>query len=78
MIPSRTAAKDDEDEGSLPQGRANPGEIMPEENRMISGCPPGTPQSPQTFPPNIIPHTMLSGQPGRQKTGSGRSVIWYL
>ena len=35
---------DDEDEGSLPHSRANPGATLPEKNRVISGCPPGLPQ----------------------------------
>jgi len=44
---------------------------MPGENRLISGSPPGTPQSPQPFPPGVIlPQRQLGNRLDKQ-AGSG-------
>jgi hypothetical protein len=57
----------DEDEGSLPRGRANR-EARARENREISGCPPGVPP-PDPFPlmdpdANAVPATVRTMQRG--------------
>ena len=45
--------QDDEDKGSPSQDGVNPGEVMPGENRQISGSPSGAPSPVLSFPPNI-------------------------
>ncbi len=59
----------DEDEGSLPRGRANR-EAITRENREISGCPPGVP------PPDPFPLMTLMRTPFRQRGGQCRGE-WF-
>jgi hypothetical protein len=66
--------KDDEDEGFLPQGRANPGEIMPGKNRMSSGCPPGMPH-PAFFPSEYNPAHNALRVTRKTKSGKRHYVI---
>ncbi len=69
-------AKDDEDEGSLPQGES----ILvndPGENRMISGSPPGMPQ-PTTFPSEIKSRTQCSPVNREDKTKRDAAIIILL
>jgi hypothetical protein len=65
--------RDDEDEGSLLRGRVNPDrkrrEKIERSADALREC-----HNPDSFPSEIIPLTIFSGQPENQIAGSGNNI----